>query len=45
MKQVDKSMPWIMMQRDEYIVEGKVHNSRVVNLVFEVILIQMCHFS
>ena len=28
-----KSIPWIMKQRDEYIVECKVHNPRPVNLV------------
>ena len=29
----DKSIPWIMKQRDEYIVECKVHNPRPVNLI------------
>ena len=29
----DKSMPWIMKQRDKYIVECKVHNPRQANLI------------
>jgi hypothetical protein len=29
----DKSIPWIMKQRDEYIVDIKVHNPRPVNLI------------
>ncbi|WP_434581622.1 transposase-like zinc-binding domain-containing protein [Sulfurimonas sp. NW15] len=28
-----KSIPWIMKQRDEYLVECKVHNPRAVNLI------------
>ena len=28
-----KSIPWTMKQRDEYIVEYKVHNPRPVNLI------------
>jgi len=29
----NKSIPWIMKQRDEYIMDEKVHYPRVVNLV------------
>jgi hypothetical protein len=29
----DKSIPWIMKQRDNYIVDLKTHNPRVVNLI------------
>jgi len=29
----DRSIPWIMKQRDEYIVKCKIHNPRPVNLI------------
>jgi len=32
-KKYDRSIPWIIKQRDEYNVESKVHIPRVVNLV------------